>query len=264
MRAYTRMYWEKEVPVLRSSGLHDGMSIVELGSGPGVVTDLLLNLLPASTVTSVELREDEVQRARVYLKGQGHDRFRLVQADILHTGLPAGAFDFAYGRLVFRYLSDPLGAMKEARRILKPGGRLVISDVDHDLWGIFDPPLPELRPALEAYGRMLAGRGGDAHIGRRLVGLLEAAGFAGTRMRATAATSDDLPEGLIMDTFLAPLGFGRLQRMVDRGLLSREELAQARQAWKHFLASPSPFALKVMLTACGKKPSAPNQPGSSR
>lgn len=254
MRTYTHMYWEKEVPVLKKFGLRGGMSVVELGSGPGIVTDLLLRRFPGITTTSVELREEEADRARNYLRSRGHEGFRVLQADIRDTGLPADAFDFAYARLVFRYLPDARGAAREILRILKPGGVLVISDMAIDLWGIFDPPVPELRPALEAYGRMLASRRGDANIGRRLVGLLRTAGLAQPRMEAVATTNQDLPEGVSMETFLAPIGLRRLERMVEGGWLTDRAMGAAHRAWKRFLASPSPFVLKVMLMAGGRKP----------
>ncbi|MCJ2554736.1 MAG: methyltransferase domain-containing protein [Candidatus Thermoplasmatota archaeon] len=253
MRGYTRMYWEKEVPVLKTFGLRDGLSVVELGSGPGIVTDLLLRLLPGLTITSIEHREEAVVQARAYLRDRGHSGVRIVQADVLETTLPDNAFDFAYARLVFRYLPEPLGAIREAVRLLKPGGILVISDIDLDLWGLFEPPIPELKPALDAYGRMLAARRGDARIGRRLVRLLEVAGLTRTGIEAVATTSADLAEGSSMGTFLAPIGLGRLERMVQGGWLTAQEGDHARNGWKRFLASPSPFVLKVMLVAGGAR-----------
>ena len=251
------MYWEKEVPVLKTFGLRGGMSVVELGSGGGTVTDFLLRRFPGIAVTSVELRAEAVALARTYLRDREHTDVRIIQADVLKTGLPENSFDFAYARLVFRYLSEPLGAIRETLRILKPEGRLVISDIDLGLWGFFDPPVPELKPALDAYGRMLAARGGDAYIGRRAIGLLKAVGLAHTKVEAVATTSDDLGEGMSMETFLGPVGWGRLERMVKRGWLTRHAMKEARETWDHFLTSPSPFVLKVMWMSAGEKAAHP-------
>ncbi|MDX1534114.1 MAG: methyltransferase domain-containing protein [Thermoplasmata archaeon] len=256
-RAYTRMYWAKEVPILRAAGLREDMTVLELGSGDGIVTDLLLRTFPGMATTSVELRGEAVARARSYLKDRGHRKAQVIQADALETGLPGGGFDFVYARLLFRYLPDPLGVLREALRLLRPGASLVVSDIDLGLWGFFDPPLPEVKPALEAYERMVASRGGDARIGRKLGTLITKAGFLGARMDAVAATSDDLQEGMSMETFLAPIGRGRLRRMAQRGWLSKDALNVTLAGWTRFLRSDHPFALKVMLMGHGTKSKRP-------
>jgi ubiquinone/menaquinone biosynthesis C-methylase UbiE len=50
----------------------------------------------------------------------------MMESSVMEMPLRDETFDFAYARLVFQHLPDPLGAMREIRRVLKPGGKLVI------------------------------------------------------------------------------------------------------------------------------------------
>ena len=66
--------WEKEARNLGWFGLRDGMAILEVGSGPGFVTEQLLLLCPTSHVTCVELDPEE---GDIQLPGEGGGGHRL-------------------------------------------------------------------------------------------------------------------------------------------------------------------------------------------
>ncbi len=66
LAAQARLGWEKEVRTLSWSGLENGMSLIELGSGPGFVTEALLALVPKSQITCLEIDTMLLQKAEQY------------------------------------------------------------------------------------------------------------------------------------------------------------------------------------------------------
>src|SRR4029453_2689380 len=93
--------WDKEARNLEWFGLRDGMSILEVGSGPGFVTEQLLILCPNSHVTCVEIYPDLALPAEQYLQSKGLEgRYTIVQGDLMKMDFPDNVFDFAFARLV--------------------------------------------------------------------------------------------------------------------------------------------------------------------
>ena len=254
LRAQALLSWEKEARTLAWFGLQDGMSVLELGSGPGFVTEQLLALLPRSHVTAVEIDPVLIQKAHLHLQGKAGDRLRFVEASIMDTGLPANSFDFAIARLIFQHLPDPVGAAGEVLRVLKPGGKLAIVDSDDAIWGLADPAVPEVGRILEAYGQAQAARGGNRLVGRQLWRILQAAGFTPLDLEAIAIHSDALG----IEAFLPQFDPDRFLPLVRAGLVSEQEIQQIRASREAFLAADRPTILMVMLMACGEKPQPPS------
>lgn len=249
LRAQVLLSWEQEARALVRSGLQDGMSILELGCGPGFVTEQLLDMFPTSPVTALEIDPGLLGKAKQYLQGKADGRLRFVEASIQETGLPDNSVDFAIGRLIFQHLPDPLGAAKEVLRVVKPGGKLAIIDIDDGIFGLIDPPIPELPAVLEKYGQAQALRGGNRLIGRRLWRILKTAGFENVEMEAVLTHSDALG----IEPFLPQIDPDRLLPLVRAGLISQQELESVRVSRDTFLASPEPFFLLLMLLVCGAK-----------
>src|SRR5712691_745235 len=79
LRAQAILSWPREARALAQLGLQDGMSIVEVGSGPGFITERLLDDLPHSSVTAVELDPSMCDVARSRLAHYLGDRLEIVQ-----------------------------------------------------------------------------------------------------------------------------------------------------------------------------------------
>jgi ubiquinone/menaquinone biosynthesis C-methylase UbiE len=242
--------WQKEARILGWFGLHDGMRVLELGSGPGFVTEQLLQMLPNSTIIALDSNRASLDWSKDYLRGKGAERVQFVEAPAVSTGLPDNSVDFAIARYLFQHLPDPVGAVREALRVLKPGGKLVIIDNDKGMYGIVDPPIAELDVMIEKRAQVQAARGGDAQIGRKLWRVLQAAGFQNLDLEAVVFYSDALG----MDAFKQHFSAERVQPLIQAGLATEQDLERVAASLNTFYADPNALILQILLMAYGKKP----------
>ncbi len=231
-------------------GLQDGDHVLELGSGPGYVTEQLLACLPHSTITALDDDPELIERARVYLGAAVGERVHLVQASAGATGLPESHVDFVIARYLFQHLDDPIQTASEMRRVLKPGGKLAIIDIDAALWGIVEPIFPEVAAIYAKTGQFQAQHGGNRLIGRQLWRMLKAAGYQNIELEAFVYHSDALG----VAPFAPQLTPDRLLPLLQRGTISLREYQQAHRAYTQFLAAPDAYVLMAGLIACGERP----------
>lgn len=100
---------------------------VDFGCGPGLLLEEWRRRFPASTLVGVELQEYMLATAR---KVSDKVSAQIVAADLHTVALPLSAesVDAALISMVIHEMHEPVGLLLEARRVLKPTGRLVISD----------------------------------------------------------------------------------------------------------------------------------------
>ncbi|MBD2511825.1 methyltransferase domain-containing protein [Nostoc muscorum FACHB-395] len=245
--------WEQEARLLNWLGLQNGMSLLELGSGPGFITGELLSLLPNSCITAVEIDPQMHQTAKQYLDKSGHsslNRLNQVLASVMNMGLPEQHYDFAIARLIFQHLSNPIEAAKEVLRVLKPGGKLAIIDLDAALWGIVEPHIPEIQPIYAKSTQAQTGRKGNQLIGRRLWRILQAAGYTNLQLEAFVYHSDALG----LEPFISQINPDRLLPAVWADCISLQEFTTVHVAYQRFLESPDAYVLMLGLIAYGERP----------
>jgi SAM-dependent methyltransferase len=165
---------------LRELALAGGERVLDLGSGLGQFTRALARAAgPRGRVVGVEGSPQQLAGALRLAREEGEaDLADLRQGDARVPPLRDdewGRFDLAHTRFLLEHLPDPLEVVRTMVRAVRPGGRVVLADDDHDLLRLSPEP-PGLAPVWRAYIRTCDRLGNDPYTGRRLVSLLYAAG----------------------------------------------------------------------------------------
>lgn len=147
-----------------------GMRVLEVGSGLGLLASEVGAAARGVHVTGLEKSSEQiaaaVQSAAVaYVKG-----------DARQLDLPDRYFDLVYARFLLEHISEPERVLSEMRRVVRPGGRVVVCENDISLirW---DPPCSTFEEVWLAFQRYQHELGGDGLIGRRLHRLFRQAGL---------------------------------------------------------------------------------------
>jgi ubiquinone/menaquinone biosynthesis C-methylase UbiE len=104
--------------------------ILDLGCGTGTLIQRLLQLAPEATFVGLDPSPAMLSVARQKLP----DSIALSVGSAERLPFPNDTFDVVISTNAFHYFRHPSQAIQEAKRVLKPDGRLVITDWCHDYW----------------------------------------------------------------------------------------------------------------------------------
>jgi ubiquinone/menaquinone biosynthesis C-methylase UbiE len=113
-----------------ASGLPDSARVLEIAPGPGYLSIALAKLGPFR-ITGLDISQSFVRMASEYAKREGVAA-RFIHGSASDIPLEDGLFDLVVCRAAFKNFSEPLKAVNEMHRVLKPGGRAVIIDLRKD------------------------------------------------------------------------------------------------------------------------------------
>jgi SAM-dependent methyltransferase len=146
--------------------------ILEAGCGSGAFSDTLARNYLNLSVIGIDISEDRINQART--KASGLKNVKAFIANIYHLPFPDNHFDFIYSRFLFEYLKEPVTALKELYRVCKPGGKLLVQDLDGQFTFY-----PDVIPGLAALLSALKDQTGfDPDVGRKLYSFGKNAGFS--------------------------------------------------------------------------------------
>jgi len=174
---------------LAVAGLHPGETVLDLGSGGGL--DVLLSarrVAPGGTAYGLDASPDMLALARANAAAAGVTNATFLPGHIEDIPLPDGHVDVVISNCVINLSTDKPRVLAEALRVLRPGGRLGISDVIAD---------EGLDPAQRADAERQVGCLNGALTRREYTGLLQAAGFTDIDVTPTHEAGGGLHSAII-------------------------------------------------------------------
>jgi SAM-dependent methyltransferase len=220
LRILHNVYGPGARELLVRAGIQPGMSVVDLGCGVGMTTQLLAELVgPAGEVVGVDYSAAQVEQARALLPAK-FSNVRFVEASATDTGLPREAFDLVYSRFLLIHLQDPESALREMHELLKPEGIFTVEDGDLTS-GSSEPP-SKLEEFSRLFGALGPKWGVDYTLGRRLFHLVLNARFSQVEITFNQPVFADGENKRLMELSVAEAG----PSFVAAGILSRERLNQ--------------------------------------
>lgn len=230
----------RELRLLRTLGLAPQHHFLEVGCGPGFLTGAVATLIPQGQAVGLDLSSEMMTVARTIVAPE-HPNLGFEQGSAYELPFADDSFDFVYSRLVYQHLADPLAALTEARRVVKPGGRVVVLDID-DGWLSLHPACPSFEAFTDGVIQAKTQQGGDRHVGRKLAWMMRHSGFAQVQQKVEGFTS--------LDVGLEP--FLQLTTCFKAGLLDQATAADMIRAIRADLAgTDDPVGLAGIFIAIG-------------
>lgn len=153
-----------------------GATVLDVGTGPGTIAIDLARRVRPGRVIGVDAAPDVVARAAGLAASEAVANAEFRVGDAYALEFDDASFDIVHAHQVLQHLAQPVDALREFRRVLKPGGLLAVRDVDYG-GVIWNPPSAGLTRWLELYHDVHAWNGGEADAGRRVKSWAREAGF---------------------------------------------------------------------------------------
>jgi len=213
--------------------LRPGMRLLDAGCGPGSITLGLAETLAPGKVIGVDNQRALVEQARALAAARGATTTRFEVADVYGLPFADHSFDAAFANGVLMHLREPVRALMELRRVLRPGGIAGIRDPD---WGtsLYVPTPPLLEQWLAMRVRVRQHNGGDPFLSRRYRRLLLEAGFVRAEASASVESAGSLEDTCRHAAFLKAQLQGLARTVVAQGWMGQKAvnaIAAEIDAW---------------------------------
>ncbi|MEJ3743537.1 methyltransferase domain-containing protein [Actinomycetes bacterium KLBMP 9797] len=205
--------------------LRPGMSLLDVGCGPGTITRDLAARVAPGRVVGLDAVAGVLPPAT--------DTVDFVTGDVYTLDFEDGAFDVVHAHQVLQHLADPVAALREMRRVCRPGGLVAARDADYAAM-TWHPEVPVLDEWLALYRKVARHNGGEPDAGRRLLAWARAAGFTDVRSTASSwcfAAAED--RAWWAETWAERVTGSALgERVAAAGFATPADLARVADGWR--------------------------------
>ncbi|HEX4902330.1 MAG TPA: methyltransferase domain-containing protein [Acidimicrobiales bacterium] len=218
--------------------LRAGMDVLDVGCGPGTITADLGRVVAPGAVLGVDRSDDVLAQAVQAAAGAGNVTFAV--GDVYALDADDGTYDVVHAHQVLQHLSDPVAALREMRRVCRPGGLVAVRDSDYGAftWAPADPVLDRW---LDVYRSVARSNDAEPDAGRHLKGWALAAGFSDVQASASVWCFSDEEDrawwgGLWADRIRES---DLARQAVDRSFATTADLEAFAAAFHRWAAAPA-------------------------
>jgi SAM-dependent methyltransferase len=155
-------------------------TILDVGCGPGSLTADIAAHAPNASINALDASADVIEQAQ-----RDHGAVAsFATGDVYALDFPDAHFDIVHAHQVLQHLDRPIDALREMRRVTRPGGVVAARDADYAAM-TWAPESGAMTRWMDVYLSLTAALGHDANAGRHLLGWAHAAGF--TAVETTAS-----------------------------------------------------------------------------
>jgi SAM-dependent methyltransferase len=218
LRLLARVKWPTTRSLLRRVGVRPGMRCLDVGCGIGAVTFKLARRVgPTGEAVGIDRDERCLELARQEAVRRGlAPTFRTASVDDLRD---EGVYDLVYSRFLLTHLSEPGRAVERLARAARPGGLMVVEDIEFAAH-FSHPACPAFDRYVSLYQQAVRRKGADPEIGPRLLGLLLDAGLRHVEVEVVQPTFRRGPAKLIAQVTMEHIR----EAVVAAGLASSGEV----------------------------------------
>jgi len=233
-----------------ASRVSPGAEVLCVGCGPGVILRAVCSLDSSIRGTGIDVSADRIKDA--IHKHSSNPRLKFVHGDAHAMQFQSGSFDVVYSRMLFEYLKEKERAVAEMVRVCRPGGTVLIQDLDGQLVWNF-PEEPEMQHAVERVVAGLAPTGFDPFIGRKLYSLAHRAGLKNIDVQVECyhMIAGEIDPGILKQWELKlEIAVPQIARIFGSERAAKQQV----QKFLEYLRRPDTLTYSNVFTVTGKKP----------
>jgi ubiquinone/menaquinone biosynthesis C-methylase UbiE len=235
--------------------LRAGMSVLDCGCGTGSMTLDLARRVAPGRVAGVDVDEAQLAVASASARELALEGVEFTPGSVYELPFADATFDVVVANTVLFHLSDPVRALTEMRRVLRPGGIAAVSDDDLSTV-VYSPELPELGRLRDVLIKALRRSGASPSYSRHLRALMRQAGFEHTEGFGLAP--ETYGGGSTTRAFATKLGelfgSGHLRTLaLAEGWMTEAELSASVRTLEQWGLRPDAFVSWLYCAALGWK-----------